>query len=87
MTTWQLQSAKQRFSEVVRAAETGEPQFITRHGQPVAVVVDIMDYRAAHPEGPEISFTEFLRSGPYFDDLELPERTLEPDRPLFIDEL
>mgnify|MGYP001161957864 FL=1 len=87
MTTWQLQSAKQRFSEVVRAAETGEPQFITRHGQPVAVVVDIMDYRAAHPEAPPVTFAEFLLSGPYFDDLELPERTLDPDRPLFEDEL
>ncbi|MGC4154011.1 MAG: type II toxin-antitoxin system Phd/YefM family antitoxin [Propionicimonas sp.] len=51
MATWRLQSAKQRFSEVVRAAQAGEPQFITRHGQPVAVVVDIMDYCAALPEG------------------------------------
>lgn len=86
MTTWQLQTAKQRFSEVVRAAETGEPQFITRHGEPVAVVVDIMDYRAAHPAAPEVSFAEFLLSGPTFDDLELPERTLDPERPLFLDE-
>lgn len=48
MSTWQVQAAKQRLSEVLRAAERGEPQFITRHGKPVAVVVDFGDYRAAH---------------------------------------
>lgn len=41
MATWQVQSAKQRFSEVIRAAEAGEPQHITRHGERVAVIIDI----------------------------------------------
>lgn len=79
MTTWQLQSAKQRFSEVIRAAETGEPQFITRHGEPVAVVIDISEYRAAHG-GPRPAFKAFLTSGAPWDDLELPARELDPDR-------
>ncbi|GAB1688829.1 type II toxin-antitoxin system Phd/YefM family antitoxin [Krasilnikovia sp. M28-CT-15] len=30
---WRVQDAKQRFSEVVRAAESGEPQVVTRHGR------------------------------------------------------
>lgn len=80
MTTWQVQAAKQRLSEVLRAAERGEPQFITRHGEPVAVIIDIADYRATHEQSP--SLAEFLLSGPVADDLELPERVAEADRPL-----
>lgn len=79
MRSWQVQSAKQRFSELVRAAETGEPQFITRHGQPVAVVIDISEYRATH-EGPRPTFKEFLTSGETWDDLELPPRDLDDSR-------
>lgn len=80
MTTWQVQAAKQRLSEVLRAAEGGEPQFITRHGQEVAVVIDIADYRATH-EVPR-SLTEFLLSGPTIDDLDIPPRLPETDRPI-----
>jgi len=80
MTTWQVQAAKQRLSEVLRAAERGEPQFITRHGEPVAVIIDIADYRATHEPPP--SLADFLLSGPVVDDLDLPERVAESDRPL-----
>lgn len=38
MAAWQVQSAKQWFSEVIRAAEAGERQHITRHGERVAVI-------------------------------------------------
>ena len=43
--SWQVQEAKQRFSEVLRAVEREGPQTITRHGEEVAVVVDIAEYR------------------------------------------
>jgi prevent-host-death family protein len=78
MSIWQLQTAKQRFSEVVRAAETGDPQFITRHGQPVAVIIDIADYRASHTVS-RPSLSDYLTSGP-LDDLEVPERRVEHAR-------
>lgn len=82
MSTWQLQTAKQRFSEVIRAAEAGEPQFITKHGQPVAVIIDIDDFRRGHRE--QLPFGEFLLSASAAigleDDLELPPRTIDPDR-------
>ena len=39
MTAWQIQEAKARLSEVVKCAESDGPQYITHHGQPVAVVV------------------------------------------------
>jgi len=67
VATWQLQTAKQRFSEVIRAAESGEPQFVTKHGQEVAAIVDIADYRATHPHS-KPNLKEFLLSGPVFPD-------------------
>ena len=37
-STWQLQEAKNRFSEVVNLAMTHGEQTITRHGKPVVVI-------------------------------------------------
>ena len=45
--TWQLQEAKNRFSEVINAAEHHGPQTITQHGYPVALVVPIMSTEAS----------------------------------------
>ena len=36
---WALQDAKNRLSEVVRAAEQGEPQIVTRRGVETAVII------------------------------------------------
>lgn len=82
MTTWQVQEAKQRFSEVLRAAERGQPQFVTKHGKPVAVLIDIDDYRKAHLD--DRRYVDFLLSGPVTvgleAELELPERlSASPD--------
>jgi prevent-host-death family protein len=74
---WQLQEAKQRFSELIRSVETDGPQFVTRHGEEVAVVIDIAEYRRLR--GGEQDFKEFLRSGPDFDVLEL-DRLTTPAR-------
>ncbi|MGH3736761.1 MAG: type II toxin-antitoxin system Phd/YefM family antitoxin [Micromonosporaceae bacterium] len=62
---WQVQEAKQRFSEVLRAVERDGPQIITRHGEEVAVVISIEEYRGqAEPQ----QFGDALLGGPYFDD-------------------
>jgi prevent-host-death family protein len=42
---WQLQAAKNRFSELVRAAQRGKPQLVTKNGEPVVYVVDYAQYR------------------------------------------
>jgi antitoxin Phd len=67
METWQLQEAKNKFSEVVNLAVAGRPQVVTRHGKPVAVISSIEDYAKAHPEAsiekPK-NFVEFLLSMP-----------------------
>jgi prevent-host-death family protein len=62
---WQLQEAKQRFSELIRSVEVDGPQFVTRHGEEVAVVIDIVEYRRLR--GGDGDFKAFLRSEPYFD--------------------
>jgi prevent-host-death family protein len=67
---WQLQEAKQRFSELVRRALGEGPQVVTRRGEPVVVVMAAETYdelRGARP-----SFVDFLLAqDPAFDDLEL----------------
>jgi antitoxin Phd len=44
--TWQLQDAKNKFSEVVEGALTGEPQIITRRGLETAVVLSYEDFKS-----------------------------------------
>lgn len=77
---WQLQTAKQKFSELVDRALTEGPQVVTRRGREVVVVVGIDEYRRLR--GRRRDFKEFLLEGPpYFDDLEI-ERSDEPPRPV-----
>lgn len=38
---WSLQDAKNKFSAVVDAAQTGEAQLVTRRGEAAAVVVSV----------------------------------------------
>ena len=62
---WQLQEAKQRFSELIKMVQTEGPQVVTRHGEEVAVVVDIGEYRRLR--GGAEDFKAFLRSAPDLD--------------------
>ena len=66
---WQLQEAKQRFSELIRSARADGPQFVTRHGDEVAVVIDIQEYRRL--QGGAQDFKSFLLSAPDLDVLEI----------------
>lgn len=63
---WQIQEAKQRFSEMIRAVTTEGPQVITRHGEDVAVVVDIGEYRRL--TRPAVDLASILLGGPKLDD-------------------
>lgn len=45
MTKWPLHDAKNRFSEVVNAASSGEPQTVTRRGVPAVVVLSVEEYQ------------------------------------------
>ena len=66
--SWQLQEAKQRLSEVVRDAQTKGPQVVTRHGEEVAVIVAMDDYRRMSRDVPDLK--DYLLSGPRADDFE-----------------
>lgn len=78
--SWQVQEAKQRFSELIRAAHADGPQVVTRHGEEIAVVIDIADYR--HLKGETTEFKDYLRSGPALEDLDVSRST---ERPRIID--
>lgn len=63
--SWQVQEAKQRFSEVLRAVGRDGPQVISRHGEDVAVVVDIAEYRRL--TGQSGDARDALLGPPYLD--------------------
>ena len=44
MAEWPLQDAKNKFSALVDAALSGEPQRVTRRGQPAVVVLAVEEY-------------------------------------------
>ena len=62
---WSVQDAKNRFSEVVEAAQH-RPQTVTKHGKPAVVVVAANEYerqrRLEHMKAP--SFAELLLAMP-----------------------
>lgn len=67
---WQLQEAKNRFSEVVDEAVKRGPQIITRRGVETAVLLSAADYRNLVLSAPSI--TEFFRNSPLVgEDLDL----------------
>jgi prevent-host-death family protein len=70
MQTWQIQTAKARFSELVKQAAADGPQDITLHGRSVAVVLsrELFD-RLSGNAG---SLVDFMQQSPLCgqDDLE-----------------
>jgi len=72
--SWQLQEAKNRFSEVVNQALHQGPQVITRRGAETAVVLSIQDYRKLRR--PETDLVDFFRTSPLAE----VELDLERDR-------
>ena len=82
MTEWQLQDAKNRFSALVNAALAGEPQQVTRRGEPAVVVLAVNEYerlrRLEKAEAPTLG--ELLLEIPQ-DDQDF-ERINVPARPL-----
>jgi antitoxin Phd len=62
MRRWQLQTAKARLSEVLRASRESGPQEITLRGNAVAVVLAKEDFeRLTSRKG---SFVDFMRRSP-----------------------
>ena len=83
MKEWPLQDAKNRFSALVNNALAGEPQHVTRRGQPAVVVLAVNEYerlrRMERADAP--TFAELLLEMPQddqeFERLPIPARELE----------
>ena len=59
---WQLQEAKNRFSELVEKAQKNGPQIVTKHGRKTVVVMSFDEYIKASK--PKTDIVEFLRKSP-----------------------
>lgn len=85
---WQVQEAKNHFSEVIERALTEGPQTVTRHGKPVVQVVALGQQPARAAERGAFAgdgFLEFLLSAPKIEGFAelLDERTsIKPLPPL-----
>lgn len=79
---WQLQEAKNKFSEVVSEALLNGPQVITRHGVETVVVVSYTEFRKTRLSAQKLSqfFAESPLAGLDIDltrDMSLPRDDLE----------
>jgi prevent-host-death family protein len=59
---WQLQDAKNKFSEVVEKALKNGPQIITRRGIETVVIISIEDYQKL--TRPKVDMVDFFRKSP-----------------------
>lgn len=65
MERWQLQTAKNKFSEVIEKALHEGPQVVTRRGLETVVVLSIEEYRyLTRPRG---SLVDFFKNAPFKD--------------------
>jgi prevent-host-death family protein len=60
LTRWQLQEAKNKFSEVVRKATEEGPQTVTKHGTDSVVIISAEDYKRI--EQPEENLVDFFQN-------------------------
>jgi antitoxin Phd len=64
--SWQLQEAKNKFSQVVRDARESGPQVISVHGKDAVVLLSIEEYRRLENVA-QGGFLEFMQSSPWSD--------------------
>ncbi len=82
ITSWQLQEAKNKLSQLVDEAMKTGPQLITRRGIEVAIVLSVEEYR--HLTASKEKLSEFFRQSPLVDvELDL-ERDKSPVRDVFV---
>ena len=83
MAVWPLQDAKNKFSALVNAALAGEPQQVTRRGQPAVVVLAAEEYdrlcrlEQSHSATLGELLLELPQDDLEFDRLSLPARPLD----------
>ncbi|MFT4256739.1 MAG: type II toxin-antitoxin system Phd/YefM family antitoxin [Pseudoxanthomonas sp.] len=80
MKTWQVQEAKSRFSELLRASVEEGPQLVSHHGKPTAVVVPIAQWQRLHQQPRNLK--DFLLAPECRFELEIPPRRSLKSRPI-----
>ena len=80
MASWQVNQARNHWSEVLDQAENDGPQIITHHGKERAVVLSMEAYRSISAEKPD--FISHLLSIPKgeFEDFEIERDRSSGDR-------
>ncbi|MGA7279997.1 MAG: type II toxin-antitoxin system Phd/YefM family antitoxin, partial [Desulfocapsaceae bacterium] len=63
---WQLQDAKNRFSNLVKKAQNAGPQIVTKRGKEAVVVMSVEDYKKLTK--PETGLVDFFRNSPYTEE-------------------
>lgn len=62
MEHWQLQTAKNRFSEVVNKALRDGPQVVTRRGKKTVIIMSVEEYQSlTHPK---LNIVDFFKESP-----------------------
>jgi antitoxin Phd len=82
MAQWQLQDAKARFSELVRAARERGPQTVTVRGESAVVVLSERQYRSLQTRAKQPTLVELMRGSPLVGvalDVERDRSTTRPD--------
>ncbi|HNC09603.1 MAG TPA: type II toxin-antitoxin system Phd/YefM family antitoxin [Anaerolineales bacterium] len=59
---WQIQDAKNKFSEMITCAINQGPQLITKHGEKAAVVISYLEYEKLRKSQGKLS--EFFSTSP-----------------------
>ncbi len=82
MEHWQLQDAKNRFSEIVNKALRDGPQVVTRRGKKTVVIMSVEKYQSLMR--PEVNIVDFFQESPLRgEDLDL-TRTKDSARKVVI---
>ena len=74
MSSWPVQDAKARFSELLDASVEKGPQIVTRRGVETAVLVPIEEWRRLHAAAPPDIKALLLAPHPRFENLIPPRR-------------
>jgi prevent-host-death family protein len=87
-STWRLEDAKARFSELVRRARQGVPQHVSVRGQDAVVVLSAADFARLAPAAASSNLAALFADGPLarLDDFEtnlVRERAPMRDAPAF----
>ena len=80
MTRWMLQTAKNKFSELIERAQREGPQLVTRRGTDTAVVLSMEDFLALSGSV-DVDLVDFFQRSPLAGiDEELLSRTRDTGR-------